>query len=55
MKTYTDPLRRIVAVQDGAGSDRLTLECGHDIIKTHRARWPARTRCHRCRVWEGEA
>lgn len=50
-RRYTDPMRRIVSVHEGAGTDRLTLDCGHEIVRDHRARWGRSTRCFRCRVW----
>lgn len=49
---FTDPMRRIASVKEGSGSDQLTLECGHVITRTHRARWGKSTRCHGCRVWK---
>lgn len=51
---FTDPLRRVVErVTEGAGSDLIRLECGHEITKDHRPTWEGRrTRCHTCRVWK---
>lgn len=51
---FTDPLRLVVErVTEGAGSDLIRLECGHEISKDHRKTWEGRrTRCHGCRVWK---
>jgi hypothetical protein len=51
---YHDPMRRVVErLVEGAGSDLLLMECGHQISKDHRKTWEGRrTRCHGCRVWK---
>lgn len=54
MKRFTDPLRKIVSIDAGAGADRLTFECGHSVVEDHRAKWGARARCHGCRIWKDE-
>lgn len=52
---FTDPLRKVVRrVKEGAGSDLILLECGHEITRAHRREWTGRTRCHGCRVWRNQ-
>jgi hypothetical protein len=48
-RRFTDPLRAIVTVEVGGGCDTLTLECGHRVVRDHKAKHPKRTRCHGCR------
>lgn len=50
---FEDPWRVIVEVKAGAGSDLLTLECGHQQTRDHRPLWGKRTRCFGpgCRKW----
>lgn len=42
-------LRKVVRVKQGNERDRLELECGHELERTHRGKQPGRTRCDRCR------
>lgn len=51
MKRRIDPLRMIVSVEPGAGTDRLTMECGHKMVRDHKPRWGKQARCHGCRQW----
>jgi hypothetical protein len=54
-RRYRDPMRVILSVDQGAGSDRLSLECGHDVVKSHTHLWGKRTGCHQCREWEDKS
>lgn len=43
------PWRKVVErVTEGAGSDVLLMECGHQIVATHRRWVPGRKRCCGC-------
>jgi hypothetical protein len=53
-RKFRDPLRVILHVDAGSGTDTLTLECGHEIVKNHTSIWGRRTGCTRCREWEDE-
>ena len=53
----TDPLRRVVAVVRGYGSDSILFECGHrcsaEPVKGRRP-YPVRRRCHNCNGGSGQ-
>ena len=53
---YTDTMREIVEIEIGAGCDQLKLSCGHSVVRSHKAKWGKRTRCHHvgCRIWTND-
>lgn len=44
----TRPFRKVVDERKGAGSDHLTLDCGHAIVVNHRSYARKKARCFRC-------
>lgn len=48
MITLHRPIKRVTKCVFGAGSDRLTLECGHEVVRTHRSSVPKTARCIKC-------
>lgn len=54
---FTDPFRAVVSETKGAGTDRVTMACGHEVVVDHRNAPRKRCRCHHagCRVWKDEA
>lgn len=54
-RRFHDPLRAVARrVREGAGSDVLLMDCGHEITVDHRPVHPKRKRCHGCRMWVKE-
>ena len=50
LKERLGPMRTVIDWQEGAGCDRLQLECGHAVIRNHRSSAPKRARCPSCQA-----
>ncbi len=44
-----NPMRRVVRyAMVGSTHVRLTLDCGHEVLRSHVSRWSKRSRCEQC-------